>query len=90
MLLLAYLFQNGAAIKHIESRDPKPGFQNQIEVFVEVELKPGLSASDMLDSLRRREFEVHEVSQTLIPLGAEEFRDPGSEGRCFEGFGAKK
>jgi hypothetical protein len=41
----------------------------------------------MLDPLRRRGFEVHEVSQTLIPLGAEEFRDPGSEGKlifaCF-------
>ncbi|KAI6185011.1 BH4-AAA-HYDROXYL-2 domain-containing protein [Aphelenchoides bicaudatus] len=70
---------DGVSIKHIESRDPKPGFQNQIEIFVEVELRPGLSASNMLDPLRHRGYEIHEVSQTLIPLGAEEFRDPGSE-----------
>lgn len=74
-------------VKHIESRDPKPGVINEIEVFIEVELKPSLAASDLLDPLRREGFEVHEVSQTLIPLGAEEFRDPGSEGTLKENKG---
>jgi hypothetical protein len=70
----------GTLIKHVESRDPKPGVINEIEIFVEVELKPKVLASEMIYALRRRGFEVHEVSQTLIPLGAEGFRDPGSEG----------
>lgn len=52
-------------------------------MFIEVELKPELSACELLDPLRKRGFEVHEVSQTLIPLGAEEFRDPGSEGSFY-------
>ncbi|KAI6171712.1 BH4-AAA-HYDROXYL-2 domain-containing protein [Aphelenchoides besseyi] len=69
----------GTEVKHIESRDPKPGVRNEIEVFVEVELKPDLEAETLLRLLRACGFEVHEVSQTLIPLGAEEFRDPGSE-----------
>ena len=71
---------DGTTVKHIESRDPKPGVFNEIEIFVEVELNPGLYASSLLDPLRRGGFDVNEVSQTLIPLGADEFKDPGSEG----------
>lgn len=71
-------------VKHVESRDPKPSERNEIEVFVEVELRAGLSASDFMDPIRQCGFEIYEVSKTLIPLGAEEFRDPGSEGEFSE------
>lgn len=75
--------QSGTIVKHIESRDPRKArhdAENVIEVFVEVELiGVGLAAS-LVAALRDRGFTVCEVSQTQIPAGAEEFRDPGSEG----------
>ncbi|CAD5216077.1 unnamed protein product [Bursaphelenchus xylophilus] len=50
-----------------------------IEMFVEVEVPGHLPPDSVTAQLKAKGYVVHEVSRTEIPLGAEEFRDPGSE-----------
>uniref|UniRef100_A0A183C4V9 BH4_AAA_HYDROXYL_2 domain-containing protein n=1 Tax=Globodera pallida TaxID=36090 RepID=A0A183C4V9_GLOPA len=70
--------QRGVQLKHFESRDPKDGQPNELEVLLELELEGGINGNDVLMVLQRAGFLVHELTRTFAPKGAVEPSDPGS------------
>ncbi|KAL3093140.1 hypothetical protein niasHT_022590 [Heterodera trifolii] len=70
--------QKGVQLKHFESRDPKDGQCEQLEVLLELELEGATSGNDVLADIQRAGFVVHELTRTFAPKGAVEPSDPGS------------
>ncbi|KAH7714635.1 TPH-1 protein, partial [Aphelenchoides avenae] len=69
---------DGASVKHVESRDPKSGPSNEIEVLMEVEMDSRQRPNDVIEALQSHGFDVNEVTRTVNPKNAVEISDPGS------------
>lgn len=70
-------------MKHMESRDPKDGRSQEIEVLLEMEMGYQLRPNDLVESIQQGGFSVHELTRTVHPRGALEMSDPGSAGSIF-------
>ncbi|KAE9550278.1 hypothetical protein FO519_006516 [Halicephalobus sp. NKZ332] len=67
---------SSAKIKHVESRDPKSKIENQIEVFLDLEVE--CTDDSVVENLIIGGFEVTELNRTFTPKGALDPSDPGS------------
>uniref|UniRef100_A0A1I8BGF3 BH4_AAA_HYDROXYL_2 domain-containing protein n=1 Tax=Meloidogyne hapla TaxID=6305 RepID=A0A1I8BGF3_MELHA len=65
-------------VRHFESRDPKDGEKNELEVLLELELDLITKTDEMFSSIQKAGFNVREISRTVAPHGALEPSDPGS------------
>lgn len=68
----------GTIVRHFESRDPKDGEKNELEVLLELELDLNTKTDEMFSSIQKAGFNVREISRTVAPHGAVEPSDPGS------------
>ncbi|CAK5013133.1 unnamed protein product [Meloidogyne enterolobii] len=68
----------GTIVRHFESRDPKDGEKNELEVLLELELDLTTKTDEMFSSIQKAGFNVREISRTVAPRGALEPSDPGS------------
>jgi hypothetical protein len=56
-------------VKHFESRDPKDGEKNELEVLLELELDSAQRANETMLAIQRAGFQVRELTRTLAPKG---------------------
>ncbi|KAL6734330.1 hypothetical protein Aduo_004881 [Ancylostoma duodenale] len=65
-------------IKHMETRDCQDGSAGEMDVLVEIELEPGMSANDAMTNMKEKGLKFYEVSFTVKPPVAEKYMEPGS------------
>ncbi|KAF7636193.1 BH4_AAA_HYDROXYL_2 domain-containing protein [Meloidogyne graminicola] len=65
-------------IRHFESRDPKDGEKNELEVLLELELNIFTKTEEIFFNIQKAGFNVREINRTVAPHGALEPSDPGS------------
>jgi hypothetical protein len=68
-------------VKHLESRDPKDGEKDEIEMLIEMVLDGHQKPNEVIQAIQKVGFKIYELNLTVNPRGAVEPTDPGSLGK---------